>query len=164
MRAGIAYDVHELVPGRRLVLGGVDIPFEAGLDGHSDADVLVHAIIDALLGAACLGDIGVHFPSSDPKYKDISSLLLLREVMSMLDGGGWQVVNVDTTVVCERPRLADQVLNMRRNIAAAMHVDMGQVSVKCTTAKGLGFLGEGRGIAVHAIALLDKAPKSAMQP
>lgn len=154
-RVGIGYDVHPLVDGRRLVLGGVEVPFEKGLDGHSDADVLVHAIIDALLGAAGLGDIGLHFPSSDESYRGISSISLLREVVALLHSRGWRVASVDASVVAERPRLAPHIPRMRQIIGQALGIDTGRVSVKGTTAKGLGSLGRGEGIAVHAVALLE---------
>jgi 2-C-methyl-D-erythritol 2,4-cyclodiphosphate synthase len=157
MRVGVGYDVHPLVSGRQLVLGGVAIPSDEGLDGHSDADVLVHAIIDALLGATGLGDIGVHFPSSDPRYKDISSVSLLRQVVSLLRAEGWLVCNVDASVVAERPRLAPFISEMRGIISEALGIDVGQVGVKSTTSKGLGFLGEGEGIAAHAVVLVEKA-------
>ena len=156
MRVGVGYDVHPLVSGRRLVLGGVEIPFEKGLDGHSDADVLVHAIIDALLGATGLGDIGVHFPSSDLRYKDISSVSLLRQVVSLLRAEGWLVCNVDASVVAEQPRLTPFIAEMRGIIAGALGVDGGRVGLKSTTSKGLGFLGKGEGIAAHAVALVEK--------
>lgn len=156
MRIGIGYDVHPLVQGRRLVLGGVEVPFDKGLDGHSDGDVLVHSIIDALLGAACLRDIGAHFPSSDPQYKDISSLNLLHHVGGLLLDHGWKVGNIDTTVVAERPRLLDFIPTMRQRIGETLGIGVEQVSVKGTTAKGLGFLGEGQGIAVHAVALIEE--------
>ena len=156
MRIGIGYDVHPLVQGRRLVLGGVEIPFNKGLDGHSDGDSLVHSIIDALLGAAGLRDIGAHFPSSDPQYKDISSLTLLRQVGALLMDNGWKVGNIDTSVVAERPRLLDYIPQMRQRIGETLGVSMEQVSVKSTTSKGLGFLGEGEGIAVHAVALIEE--------
>lgn len=156
MRVGIGYDVHPLVTGRRLVLGGVEIPHDRGLDGHSDADALIHAIIDALLGATGLGDIGVHFPSSDAKYKDISSASLLRQVVSLLWAEGWLVCNVDATIVAESPRLTPFMSKMRAAIAEALGVDVGVVGLKSTTAKGLGFLGKGEGIAVHAVALVEK--------
>ncbi len=158
VRAGIGYDVHPLVEGRRLVLGGVQIPFEKGLDGHSDADVLVHAIIDALLGAAGQGDIGLHFPSSDERYRGISSITLLRRVRARLRSRGWRVVNVDASVVAQRPRLAPHIPEMRRTVAKALGIDAGRVGVKGTTAKGLGCLGRGEGIAVHAVALLEARP------
>lgn len=157
MRVGIGYDVHPLVQGRRLVLGGVTIPFEKGLDGHSDADVVVHAIIDALLGAAALGDIGMHFPSSEPAYKDISSLTLLRRVVGMLEGRGCQVCNVDATVVAEQPHLSPFVAQMRELISQALGVALEQVGVKTTTSKGLGFVGQGEAIAAQAVALVDDA-------
>jgi len=156
MRIGVGYDVHPLVSGKRLVLGGVEIPCEKGLDGHSDADVLVHAIIDALLGATGLGDIGVHFPSSDPRYKDVSSVSLLRQVVSLLRAEGWLVCNVDASIVAEQPRLTPFISEMRRIIGEALGIDVEQVAVKSTTSKGLGFLGKGEGIAVHAVALVDK--------
>ena len=157
MRVGVGYDVHPLVSGRRLVLGGVEIPFEKGLDGHSDADVPVHAIIDALLGAVGLGDIGLHFPSSDPRYKDISSITLLRHVVSLLRAQGWLVCNVDVSIVAERPKLAPFIAEMRGIIGSALGIDADLVSVKGTTAKGLGCLGRGEGIAAHAVALVEKA-------
>jgi 2-C-methyl-D-erythritol 2,4-cyclodiphosphate synthase len=156
MRVGIGYDVHPLVRGRRLVLGGIAIPFEKGLDGHSDADVLVHAIIDALLGAAGLGDIGTHFPSSEPKYKDISSITLLRQVGSLLQTHSWQVGNIDATIVAEQPRLSAFIPQMQRRISEALGIGPEQVGVKSTTSKGLGFLGKGEGIAAHAVALVEK--------
>ena len=157
MRVGVGYDVHPLVSGRRLVLGGVEIPFEKGLDGHSDADVLVHAIIDALLGATGLGDIGVHFPLSDLRYKDISSVALLRQVVSLLRDEGWLVCNVDASIVAERPRLTPFIADMRAIISEALGIGVEQVSVKSTTSKGLGFLGKGEGIAAHAVAMVEKA-------
>ncbi len=164
MRVGVGYDVHPLVSGRRLILGGVDIPFEKGLDGHSDADVLVHAIIDALLGATGLGDIGVHFPSSDPRYKDISSVSLLRQVVSRLRAEGWLVCNVDASIVAERPRLTPFISEMRRIIGEALGIDVDLVGVKSTTSKGLGFLGKGEGIAVHAVAMVEKAGEGRRAP
>jgi 2-C-methyl-D-erythritol 2,4-cyclodiphosphate synthase len=161
MRVGIGYDVHPLVEGRRLVLGGVEIPFDQGLDGHSDADVLVHAIIDALLGAAALGDIGTHFPSPEPEYKDISSITLLRRVAMMVKGQGCQVCNVDATIVAEQPRLTPFVPQMRESISRTLGVGIEQVGVKTTTSKGLGFVGQGKAIAVHAVALVDKTADQA---
>ncbi|MDM8000938.1 MAG: 2-C-methyl-D-erythritol 2,4-cyclodiphosphate synthase [Dehalococcoidia bacterium] len=159
MRVGIGYDVHALVSGRRLVLGGVEIPFEKGLDGHSDADVLIHAIIDALLGATAQGDIGVHFPSSDPRYKGISSVALLREAAAMLRIAGWGVHNVDASIVAEHPRLTPHIAEMRRIVSEAVGIDIDQVSIKSTTSKGIGFLGRGEGIAAHAVALVERAEK-----
>ena len=156
MRVGIGYDVHPLVEGRPLVLGGVLVPFGRGLHGHSDADVLTHAIIEALLGAAALKDIGTHFPDSDPQYKDISSITLLKRVGNMLLEGGFTIENIDATVVCEQPRLAEYINEMCRNISEALGLNKEQISVKATTSAGLGFLGEGMGIATHAVALVDK--------
>lgn len=153
-RIGHGYDVHRLVPGRRLVLGGVDIPFEKGLLGHSDADVLVHAVMDALLGAAALGDIGKLFPDSDPAYAGADSLKLLSAVCEKLRLAGFEAVNVDATVVAQSPRLAPHIEDMRRNIARAMGTDVSRVSVKATTEEHLGFTGSGEGIAAHAVALI----------
>ena len=156
MRVGIGYDVHPLIEGRPLVLGGVPVPFGRGLHGHSDADVLTHAIIEALLGAAALKDIGTHFPDSDPQYKDISSITLLKRVGNMLLQRGLHIENIDATVVCEQPRLAEYIDEMCRNISEALGLNKEQLSIKATTSAGLGFLGEGRGIATHAVALVDK--------
>ena len=164
MRIGVGYDVHPLMSGRRLVLGGVGIPFDKGLDGHSDADVLVHAIIDALLGATGLGDIGIHFPSSDPRYKDISSVSLLRQVISLLRAQGWLVCNVDASVVAEQPRLTPFIAEMRGIISEALGIDAEQVGVKSTTSKGLGFLGRGEGIAAYAVALVEKTGEDRQAP
>ena len=155
MRIGHGYDVHRLTEGRKLILGGVEIPFERGLDGHSDADVLVHAVMDALLGAAALRDIGVLFPDNDPAYKGISSMLLLEKVMEHLRAAGYAVGNVDVTVLAQRPKLKDYIPAMRENLAHAMGVDLGCVSVKATTEEGLGFTGSGEGIACHAVCLLE---------
>jgi 2-C-methyl-D-erythritol 2,4-cyclodiphosphate synthase len=157
MRVGIGYDVHALVEGRKLILGGVEIPFEHGLAGHSDGDVLVHAIMDALLGAAALGDIGTHFPATDSKYKDISSLILLAQVDEKLRSEGWQVVNIDTTVAAEQPRLSPFVRQMQDAIGQALQIQSDLVSVKATTTEGLGFTGRGEGIAAIAVALVQKA-------
>ena len=156
MRIGHGYDVHRLVEGRRLVLGGVEVPFERGLLGHSDADVLSHAVMDALLGAAALGDIGKLFPDSDPAYAGADSLLLLRRVAEVLAEHGYAVGNVDATILAQRPKLAPYIPEMRERLAAAMGVDPGQVSVKATTEEGLGFTGAGAGIAAHAVALLNE--------
>lgn len=155
MRIGHGYDVHRLVEGRRLILGGVEIPFEKGLLGHSDADVLAHAVMDALLGAAALGDIGQLFPDSDPAYKGADSLALLRRVTAVLEEKGYRVGNVDATVLAQRPKLAPHVALMRERLASAMGIDPGQVSVKATTEEGLGFTGTGEGIAAHAVALIE---------
>lgn len=154
MRIGHGYDVHRLVEGRKLILGGVDIPYERGLLGHSDADVLVHAIMDAILGAAALGDIGKLFPDSDERYAGADSLGLLAEVMRVLRGAGYELGNVDSTVVAQRPRLAPYIEQMRENIARAAGAGVSQISVKATTEEKLGFTGDGSGIAAHAVALI----------
>ena len=156
MRIGHGYGVRRLVEGRRLVLGGVEIPWEKGLLGHSDADVLTHALMDALLGAAALGDIGQLFPDRDPAYEGADSIELLRRVIGYLHKNGYRVGNVDCTVIAQRPKLAPHISEMRRILAEAMGVDMSCVSVKATTEEGLGFSGEGLGIAAHAVALIDE--------
>lgn len=156
-RVGIGYDIHRLAAGRRLVLGGVEIAFERGLDGHSDADVLLHAIMDALLGAAGLGDIGQHFPPGDPTYKNASSLALLGQVAAFLTGVGYAVGNVDATVVAERPHLAPHIPEMRHRIASALAIPEESVGVKATTNEGLGPLGASEGIAAWAVALIAPA-------
>jgi len=150
-RAGIGYDIHRLVPGRRLVLGGVTIPFERGLDGHSDADVLLHAVMDALLGAAALGDIGQHFPPGDPQYRDISSLVLLGRVAALLAERSYMVGNIDATIVAEQPQLAPYIPEMRQRIAETLGISPERVSVKATTNERMGALGAGEGIAAWAI-------------
>lgn len=155
MRIGQGYDVHRLTPDRKLILGGVTVPFELGLLGHSDADVLTHAVIDALLGAAALGDIGQHFPDSDPAYAGADSLELLRRVSALLAERGWRVENVDCTVIAQRPKLAGFLPEMRGNLARALGIAIEQVSVKATTEEGLGFTGTGQGIAAQAVALID---------
>lgn len=155
MRVGIGYDVHPLAPGRRLVLGGVDIPFGKGLSGWSDADVLTHAIIDALLGAAALGDIGAHFPPGEPQYKNISSLTLLTKVRDKLAENGWRVNNVDATIVAERPKLSNFIDRMRQQLSQSLCINVSQVSVKASTSDGLGFAGRGEGMAAYAIALIE---------
>ena len=154
MRIGHGYDVHRLVEERKLILGGVDIPYEKGLLGHSDADVLTHAVMDALLGAAGLGDIGKHFPDTDPTYKGADSLKLLDHVMEVLRENGWQVGNVDATVIAQRPKLASFIPQMRDNLAVRMGIAPEQVNVKATTEEKLGFTGSGEGIAAHAVCLL----------
>ena len=154
-RIGHGYDVHRLVEGRKLILGGMDIPFERGLLGHSDADVLTHAVMDALLGAAALGDIGKHFPDSDPAYKGADSLALLDNVIKLLDEHGYVVGNVDATVIAQRPKLAPFIPGMINQLAQHMGVEVGQVNVKATTEEKLGFTGNGEGIAAHAVALLQ---------
>jgi 2-C-methyl-D-erythritol 2,4-cyclodiphosphate synthase len=156
MRIGTGYDVHRLVEGRKLMMGGVDIPFEKGLLGHSDADVLLHAICDALLGAAGLGDIGRHFPDTAPKYKGISSLALLAEVERLLSEAGLRVNNIDSTIVAEMPKMAPHIPAMVSNIAVAVKLDRGSVNVKATTTEGLGFTGKGEGIAAYAVCTLRK--------
>ena len=155
MRVGIGYDVHPLISGRRLVLGGIDIPFTQGLGGWSDADVLTHAIIDALLGAAALGDIGSHFPSGEPQYKDISSLVLLKRVGDELKENGWQIVDVDATILAESPRLRDFIDPMRQQVSQTLGIDTSQVSLKASTSDRLGFIGRGEGIAACAVALIE---------
>ncbi len=155
IRAGFGYDIHRLVSGRKLVLGGVLIPSQQGLLGHSDADVLIHAICDALLGAAALGDIGHHFPDTNPKFKDISSIEFLVVVKQLVQAAGYQVTNIDATVVLERPRIAPFVSEMRQNIALALGLEIGVVSVKATTNEGLGALGKREGCAAYAIASLE---------
>ncbi len=154
MRIGHGYDVHRLTPERKLILGGVDIPWQLGLLGHSDADVLTHAVMDALLGAAGLGDIGGAFPDTDPAYAGASSLLLLERVMEKLGAAGFQVGNVDATILAQRPKLAPYLPQMRDNLAGVMAVPPGRVNVKATTEEGLGFTGAGEGMAAHAVALL----------
>ena len=155
MRIGQGYDVHRLVEGRKLIIGGVDIPYEKGLLGHSDADVLLHAVMDALLGAAALGDIGQHFPDSDERYKGISSIVLLKEVGKILQENGYMIENIDSTVIAQRPKLLPYRPQMAENIAAALGIEKEQVSVKATTEEGLGFTGTGEGISAQAIALLS---------
>lgn len=156
IRIGHGYDVHRLVENRKLILGGVEIPFERGLLGHSDADVLLHAISDALLGAVALGDIGKHFPDTDPRYAGADSMLLLKEVVRLVRNEGYQVGNLDATILCQRPKLAGFIAAMRENIAACCEIPVSDVSVKATTEEKLGFTGSGDGIAVHAVALLER--------
>lgn len=156
MRIGHGYDVHRLVEGRSLILGGVRIPFEKGLDGHSDADVLTHAVMDALLGAAALGDIGKLFPDTDDRYLGADSIALLREVDRRLTEAGYRLGNLDVTVIAQRPKLAPYINQMRQNLAAALHTELQNVSVKATTEEHLGFTGSGEGIAAHAVCLLEQ--------
>jgi 2-C-methyl-D-erythritol 2,4-cyclodiphosphate synthase len=155
MRIGTGYDVHRLVEGRKLMIGGVDIPSERGLLGHSDADVLLHAICDALLGAAGLGDIGRHFPDTAPQYKGISSLSLLAEVYRLLTEGGFRVNNIDATIVAERPKMAAYITAMVANIASTVKMDRSAVNIKATTTEGLGFAGRGEGIAAYAVCTIE---------
>ena len=156
MRNGHGYDVHRLVEGRKLILGGVEIPFEKGLDGHSDADVLVHAVMDALLGAAALGDIGKLFPDSDERYLGADSIGLLKTVRTVLEEDGWKLSNLDATVIAQRPKLAPYIDTMRKRIADALETDAENVSVKATTEERLGFTGSGEGIAAHAVCLIER--------
>lgn len=156
MRIGHGYDVHRLTQDRRLILGGVEIPFEKGLLGHSDADVLTHAVMDALLGAAGLGDIGKHFPDTDPAYKGADSLKLLEHVITLLKTRGWQVGNVDVTVIAQRPKLAAYIPRMRDNLALRLGIEADCVNIKATTEEKLGFTGSGDGMAAHAVCLLNK--------
>lgn len=156
MRIGHGYDVHRLVEGRKLILGGVEIPFEKGLDGHSDADVLVHAVMDALLGAAALGDIGKLFPDSDERYLGADSIGLLKTVRTVLEEDGWKLSNLDATVIAQRPKLAPYIDTMRKRIADALETDAENVSVKATTEEHLGFTGSGEGIAAHAVCLIER--------
>ncbi|MBQ5865433.1 MAG: 2-C-methyl-D-erythritol 2,4-cyclodiphosphate synthase [Oscillospiraceae bacterium] len=155
MRIGHGYDVHKLVEGRDLILGGVKIPYEKGLLGHSDADVLLHAVSDSLLGAAALGDIGVHFPDTDPAYKGADSLRLLEIVGQKVEKAGFKVSNIDVTMIAQRPKLKDHIPTMRSNIARVLKLDVNQVNVKATTEEHLGFTGDGSGMACHAVCLLE---------
>ena len=157
MRIGTGYDVHRLTEGRKLIIGGVDIPWEKGLDGHSDADVLLHAICDALLGAAALGDIGKLFPDSDPAYKGISSLILLKEVGDRLRSAGYIICNIDATIIAQAPKMRPYVDEMRKNTAGCLGLDVDCVNIKATTEEGLGFTGSGEGIAAQAVCLIDNA-------
>ena len=156
MRIGMGYDVHKLVENRDLILGGVKIPYSLGLLGHSDADVLLHAIMDSLLGAAALGYIGKHFPDSDDRYKGISSIELLKYVGSLLKENDWLIENIDSTIIAQKPKMAPHIENMRKNISEALNIDIGQINVKATTEEGLGFTGEGKGISSQSICLLTK--------
>lgn len=158
MRIGFGYDAHRLVSGRRLRLGGVDIPYEKGLDGHSDADVLAHAVMDALLGAAALGDIGKYFPDTDDKWRNANSMELLETVVEMLVNHGWRVENIDCTVVAEKPKLAPFVPKMKESLAVAMNIEESRVSVKATTTEGMGFTGKGEGIEAYAVVLIVRNP------
>ena len=155
MRVGIGYDVHKFAEGRKLILGGVEIPYEKGLLGHSDADVIVHAIMDALLGAAALGDIGQHFPDTDPEYEGISSITLLEKVGGLLDEHNYVVGNIDSIIIAQKPKMMPHLLKMRQNVADALHIDIDRVSIKATTEEGLGFTGRGEGIAAQATCALE---------
>ncbi len=156
IRVGSGYDVHKLVEGRKLILGGVTIPFEKGLLGHSDADVLVHAIMDALLGAAAMGDIGQHFPDNDNSYRDISSMKLLYQVLYLLKKENYDIINIDATVIAQKPKLASYISDMKKNIAEVLEIEQNQINIKATTEEGLGFTGAGLGIAANAVCLIEK--------
>lgn len=156
MRVGMGYDVHRLTVGRKLIMGGVEIPYEKGLLGHSDADVLLHAIMDALLGAAALGDIGKHFPDTDPKYEGASSIRLLEHVGELLDENGYIIENIDATIIAQKPKMRPHIDQMRENIARALNIEADQVNVKATTEEGLGFTGTGEGISSQAICAIEK--------
>lgn len=155
MRIGHGYDVHKLSQNRKLIIGGVEIPFEAGLFGHSDADVLLHAVCDSLLGAAALGDIGKHFPDTDPAYKNINSLFLLKKVGELISEGGYKICNIDATIIAQSPKMSPYIQKMRENIAEALNIDVSLVSVKATTEEGLGFSGRKEGISAHSVCLID---------
>ena len=152
MRVGLGFDIHPFMEGRRFVLGGVEIPYEKGLYGHSDADALVHAVCDAILGAVGAGDMGRHFPDEDPRYRDVSSLFFLSKVREVVEREGWKVLNIDTTIVCERPKLLPYIEGMVKNIASTLGIEAERVNVKATRGEGLGFVGRGEGVAVYAIA------------
>ena len=154
MRVGFGYDVHRLTENRKLIIGGVEIPFEKGLLGHSDADVLLHAVMDALLGAAALGDIGKHFPDTDPQYKGISSIQLLKHVGQLLDDNGYVIENIDGTIIAQRPKMRPYIDQMRENIAEALHIEVDQINVKATTEEGRGFTGTSEGISAQAVCAL----------
>ena len=162
MRIGMGYDVHKLVEGRKMIIGGVEIPYEKGLLGHSDADVLLHAISDALLGAAALGDIGKHFPDTDEKYKGADSLMLLKEVGEMLNDKNFYICNIDATIIAQAPKMRPHIDKMRENIAKALNIDVSMVNVKATTEEGLGFTGSGEGISSQAVALITTPSESSM--
>jgi 2-C-methyl-D-erythritol 2,4-cyclodiphosphate synthase len=156
IRIGHGCDVHRLVEGRKLMLGGVAIPFAKGLDGHSDADVLLHALCDALLGSLSLGDIGIHFPDTDPRYKDSDSVELLKRVTSMVTGKGFFIGNIDATIIAEQPKISGYIAQMKDTIAHTVGIDKEYISIKATTTEGLGFIGRGEGIAVHAVVLVER--------
>lgn len=155
MRIGYGYDVHRLVEGRKLIMGGVEIDYELGLLGHSDADVLLHAIMDSLLGAAALGDIGKHFPDTDERYKGISSIKLLKEVLNLINENNYCIINLDATIIAQKPKMRPYIDEMRKNIADALNMDISCVNVKATTEEGLGFTGEGLGIAANCVCLIE---------
>lgn len=154
MRIGMGYDVHKLVPNRDLIIGGVNIPFELGLLGHSDADVLLHAIMDSILGAAALGDIGKHFPDTDDRFKGISSILLLENVGNLLKDHGYKIINIDATIIAQKPKMLPHIDKMRENVAKALNIDLNQINIKATTEEGLGFTGKLEGISSQSICLI----------
>lgn len=156
MRIGMGYDVHKLCENRKLILGGIEIPYELGLLGHSDADVLIHAIMDSLLGAAALGDIGKHFPDTDNKYKGISSMVLLKKVGKLLNENSYEIINIDATIIAQKPKMAPYIKDMIKNIASALCINENQVNIKATTEEGLGFTGEGLGISSQSICLINE--------
>jgi len=156
MRIGIGIDIHQLVEGRKMIIGGVELPYHKGLLGHSDADVLLHAISDALLGAAALGDIGKHFPDTDPAYKGIDSMLLLKHVGELLKNHGYKPVNIDSMLLLEKPKVAPHIMDMRKNISECLNIELDTVSVKATTNEKLGYVGKGEGAVAHAVCLIDK--------
>lgn len=156
MRIGIGYDVHKLVEGRDLIMGGEKIPYEKGLLGHSDADVLIHAIMDSLLGAAALGDIGKHFPDTDKKYLNISSITLLENVGALLASNNYRIVNIDSVIIAQKPKMAPHIERMRKNISSALKIDIGQISVKATTEEGMGFTGRSEGISSQSVCLIEQ--------
>lgn len=156
MRIGIGIDIHQLVEGRKMIIGGVELPYHKGLLGHSDADVLLHAISDALLGAAALGDIGKHFPDTDPTYKGIDSMLLLKHVGELLKKHGYKPVNIDSMLLLEKPKVASHIMDMRKNISECLNIELDTVSVKATTNEKLGYVGKGEGAVAHAVCLIDK--------
>jgi len=160
MRIGIGYDVHKLAQNRALIIGGVKIPYEKGLLGHSDADVLLHAVMDSLLGAAALGDIGKHFPDTDKKYLDISSILLLKNVGELLQANEYEIINIDSIIIAQNPKMAPFIENMRTNISEALNIDLDKVGVKATTEEGLGFTGRDEGIASQSICLIQKKERA----
>ena len=155
MRVGMGYDVHKLVEGRPLIIGGVEIPYESGLLGHSDADVLLYAVTDSILGAAALGDIGKHFPDTDPAYKGADSLVLLKEAVRIVSEAGFRIVNIDSTIIAQRPKMRPYIDDMRANIARAAGIDISCINVKATTEEGLGFTGKGEGISSQSICMID---------
>ena len=156
MRIGQSIDIHQLVEGRKLIIGGVEIPYEKGLLGHSDADVLLHAIIESIIGALGLGDIGKHFPDTDPKYKGISSMILLEETYKMMDDAGYEIGNLDSIILCEQPKMAPHILKMRENVAQVLHCDISQINIKATRGEKMGFIGRGEGIMAQSVVLLNE--------